>query len=176
MSLQCKYWFKLYITWDTRTKCDRTSKCESELCIATIFNFVSQSYWNHPKDTNTAWKVSIFGVILVCNFPQSDWIRRDAEYLSVFSPIAGTCRPDNSEYRHFSCSANIWRRKSKQWKWKKNSWFWYLFLFNFWPLLSKFYFCKGYWSLGSVSTHFLKCFKYFLLFFCIFCTRYQVPC
>ena len=40
----------------------------------------------------TAWKVSIFGVILVRMFPHLDWIRRDAEYLSVFSPKCGKIR------------------------------------------------------------------------------------
>ena len=38
---------------------------------------------------NIAEKVSVFGVILVAIFPHSDWIRRDAEYLSVFNPNAG---------------------------------------------------------------------------------------
>ena len=31
-------------------------------------------------------KVSIFGVTLVYIFPHLDWMRRDMEYLSVFSP------------------------------------------------------------------------------------------
>ena len=38
------------------------------------------------------------------NFPHSDWIRRDTEYLSVFSPNAGNCEKNadqnNSEYAH----------------------------------------------------------------------------
>ena len=34
----------------------------------------------------TARKVSVCGVFLVSIFPHSDWIRRDTEYLSVFSP------------------------------------------------------------------------------------------
>ena len=38
---------------------------------------------------STAWKVSKYGVLLVRIFPHSDWIRRDTEYLSVFSPNAG---------------------------------------------------------------------------------------
>ena len=37
----------------------------------------------------TAWKVSVFGVFLVRIFPHSDWIRRDTEYLLVFSPNVG---------------------------------------------------------------------------------------
>ena len=39
--------------------------------------------------TNTAWKVSVFGVILVRIFWHLYWIRRDIPYLSVFSPNAG---------------------------------------------------------------------------------------
>ena len=42
----------------------------------------------------TAWKVSVFGVILVGIFPHLDWIRRDMEYLSVFSPNAGKYGPE----------------------------------------------------------------------------------
>ena len=38
-------------------------------------------------------------------FPHSDWMRRDTEYLSVFSPNAGKCDKNadqnNSEYGHF---------------------------------------------------------------------------
>ena len=41
--------------------------------------------------TITAWKVSVFGIILVRIFPHSDWIWRDATYLFVFSPNAGKC-------------------------------------------------------------------------------------
>ena len=32
----------------------------------------------------TAWKVSVFGVFLVCIFPHSDWIWRNTPYPSVF--------------------------------------------------------------------------------------------
>ena len=44
--------------------------------------------------TYTAWKVSIFGVILVRTFPLSDWTRRDTQYVSVFRSNAGKCRPE----------------------------------------------------------------------------------
>ena len=33
----------------------------------------------------TAWNVSVFGAILVGIFPYSDWIRRDTEYLRIYS-------------------------------------------------------------------------------------------
>ena len=42
---------------------------------------------------NTAWKVSVFGIILVRIFPHSDWIRRDTPYLFVFRPNAGKYGP-----------------------------------------------------------------------------------
>ena len=42
----------------------------------------------------TEYKVSIFGVILVRISPHTDWIRRDTEYLSVFSPNAGKYGPE----------------------------------------------------------------------------------
>ena len=63
------------------------------------------SHISHILIPYTAWKVSIFGVILVRIFPHLDWIRRDTQYLSVLSPNVGKCRPDNSEYGHFLRSA-----------------------------------------------------------------------
>ena len=50
------------------------------------------------------YQVSIFGVFLVRIFPHSDGIRRDTEYLSVFSPNAGKCGPEKLQIRHFSRS------------------------------------------------------------------------
>ena len=45
-----------------------------------------------------------------CIFLHSDRIRRDTEYLSIFSPNVGKCRKNadqnNSEYRHFLCSVS----------------------------------------------------------------------
>ena len=51
-------------------------------------------YKSHWHDNSfcwhgTAWKVSVYGVILVCIFSHSDWIRRDTSYFSVFSSNAG---------------------------------------------------------------------------------------
>ena len=42
---------------------------------------------------NTTWKVSVFGDFLVCIFPHSEWIGRDTECLSVFSPNTGKYGP-----------------------------------------------------------------------------------
>ena len=47
----------------------------------------------------TAEKVSVFGVILVCILPHSDWIRRDSLYLSV--RMRGNVDQNNSEREHF---------------------------------------------------------------------------
>ena len=46
------------------------------------------SWRNEFLKACTAWKVSVFGVILVRIFSHSDGIRRDSSYLSVFSPNA----------------------------------------------------------------------------------------
>ena len=46
--------------------------------------------------------MSVFGVFLVHIFPHLNWIRRDTEYLSVFSSNAGKNRPENSECGYFS--------------------------------------------------------------------------
>ena len=42
----------------------------------------------------TTWKVSVFWVFLVPVFLHSDWIRRNTEYVSVFSPNAGKYGPE----------------------------------------------------------------------------------
>ena len=42
----------------------------------------------------TAWKLPVFGIILVRIFPHLDWIRRNTSYLSVFSPNVGKCKPE----------------------------------------------------------------------------------
>ena len=46
----------------------------------------------------TAWKASRYGVFLVRIFPHSDWIWRDTEHLSVFSPNAGKYGPEKTPY------------------------------------------------------------------------------
>ena len=48
---------------------------------------------------NIAQKVSVFGVILIRIFAHSDCLRRDTEYLSVFSPNAGKYRPEQFQIR-----------------------------------------------------------------------------
>ena len=48
-------------------------------------------------------------LFLVLIFPHSDWIRRDASYLSVFSPNAGKADQNNSEYGQFLRSDGLQR-------------------------------------------------------------------
>ena len=70
--------------------------------------------WGYPTlFTSTAWKLSVFGVILVRIFPHSEWIRRDTEYLRMWENLD----QNNSEYRHLLRSdrdawtlALSWRR------------------------------------------------------------------
>ena len=59
-----------------------------------FFHMNSLLFWWIMLVPLTAWKESIFGVILVRIFPHSDWIRRDIPYLSVFSPNVGKYGPE----------------------------------------------------------------------------------
>ena len=43
----------------------------------------------------TAWKVFVYGFILIRIYSHSDWILRDAEYLSVCSSNAGKYGPEH---------------------------------------------------------------------------------
>ena len=59
-------------------------------------------------DYATAWKTSVFEVILVHIFPHSDWIRRERErerdtYLSVLSSNAGKYGPTNTDAFYAEC-------------------------------------------------------------------------
>ena len=49
---------------------------------------------------------SFFGLCL----PHSDWIRRDTEYLYVFSPNAGKCRPEKLRIRTLFTPCLIFRK------------------------------------------------------------------
>ena len=67
--------------------------------------------------------MSVFGVILVRIFPHLDWIRRNTEYLFVFSPNMGKCGQNNSKYGHFLRSVYsevFWEELFS--KFCKNSW------------------------------------------------------
>ena len=48
------------------------------------------------NSTHTAWNVSKYGVFFWSVFSDSDWIRRDTPYLSVFSPNAGKNGPEKT--------------------------------------------------------------------------------
>ena len=62
----------------------------------------------------TSQKVSVFGIFLVRIFPDSDWIRKDTKYLSVFTPNAGKCRPEKLRIRTLFTQCLFTQRK--MWK------------------------------------------------------------
>ena len=68
-------------------------------------------------ETDTAWKVSVFGDFLVLIFPHSDWIRSispysvNTEYISVFSPNAGKYGPEKLRIRTLFTQFQIWANK-----------------------------------------------------------------
>ena len=55
----------------------------SDVVSCSKFMPTSSPWWKYLILLLTAWKVSVFGVILVHIFPHLDWIRRDTEYLSL---------------------------------------------------------------------------------------------
>ena len=92
------------------------TKCEIQMIEREIFEYC------------TAWKVFVFGVSLVCIFPHSDWIRRDAPYtpyLSVFSPNVGKYAPGKLRIRTLfsQCSATNLKRKSHFVKYRSSTYF-----------------------------------------------------
>ena len=62
---------------------------------------MSQHDVNVVRRGFTLQKGFVFGAFLVRIFTYSDWIRRDTEYLPVFSPILENTSQNNSEYGHF---------------------------------------------------------------------------
>ena len=63
--------------------------------------------------SDTTWKASVFGAILVLIFPNLDWVRRDTEYLSVFSPNAGKYGPEWLQIRTLFTQCETFRNFSK---------------------------------------------------------------
>ena len=61
----------------------------------------------------TLWKASVFGVFLVRIFPHSDWIGRNTEYLSVFSPNAGKYRSEKLQIRILFTKCGSWKISEK---------------------------------------------------------------
>ena len=66
---------------------------------------------------NTAWKVSVSGVILVRIFPHSDWMRRDTPYISVFSPYARKCGSGITLNTETFCRVKVTRSGTKHHTW-----------------------------------------------------------
>ena len=88
------YYFDHWFEW---SKCSEKSN--------NFFRFVG-SVWPWTLCSKIAWKVSVFGVILVRIFPYSDWMRRDTLY-SV--QMRGNAYQNNSEYGHFLRSVRFLR-------------------------------------------------------------------
>ena len=60
----------------------------------------------YKGDSHTAWKVSVFGIILVRIFPHLDWTRRDSIWAHAVQMRENTDQ-NNSEYGHFTqCQSN----------------------------------------------------------------------
>ena len=53
---------------------------------------------NFFRESSTAWKVSKCGVISGLLFPHLDWIRRDMEYLSIFTLNVGKYKPEKTPH------------------------------------------------------------------------------
>ena len=73
--------------------------------LVKVSNYCYFRFWSYKKfclyEVYVAWKMTVSGVILVRIFPHSGWVRR--QYLSVFSPNAGKCRPELLRIRtHFT--------------------------------------------------------------------------
>ena len=63
--------------------------------------------------SHTAWEVSVFGVLLVCIFPHSDWIRRDNQYISPYSVrMRKNPDPKNAKCGHISRSDSLLENKT----------------------------------------------------------------
>ena len=63
---------------------------------------------------STAWKVFVFGIIAVHIFLHLDWIRRDTEHLSIFSPYRENTDQNNREYGDFLRSDHHGSSKEKK--------------------------------------------------------------
>ena len=87
---------KLIELFGKKSKMHSTTKYREEWSKACI-NFLDLHVLLKIKktyfDDDTAWIVFVFRVFLVGIFPNSTWIRRDTEYLSVFSLNAGKYGP-----------------------------------------------------------------------------------
>ena len=90
-SPSCNHWWKP----NTEQPCIENTK---KLLLAFKYSKKNFRDTRHSPCANsslsTAWKVSAFGDFLLLIFSHSDWIQRDTEYLSVFSPNAENTRID----------------------------------------------------------------------------------
>ena len=68
---------------------------------------------------DTTWKMSKYGFFFLARiFPYSDWIRKDALYLSVFSPNTGEYGPEKTSYLDTFHAVRCFRNEGKFHKFK----------------------------------------------------------
>ena len=75
--------------------------------------------WKENESKLPLREMSVFRVFLVRIFPHSDWIRRDTEYIFVFSPNAGKYGPEQRPIRKLFTypsvfSLNAWKYRPEK--------------------------------------------------------------
>ena len=75
------------------------SSASTDLTIAIVSEIAIIIIISTLVFTSTGWKVFVFGVFLVRILPGLDWIRRNAPYLSVFSPNGRKFGPEKLRIR-----------------------------------------------------------------------------
>ena len=109
-----------HLTWESAVKTIHSKRVKKNILIMYFPTNIFSWFISLLKDCRFNWNNTIVHYVKSVRirsylgphfsriFPHSDWIGRNTEYLSVFSPNAGKCRKNadqnNSEYRHFSRS------------------------------------------------------------------------
>ena len=94
----------LYAMWIPRI----SSKLSQTLAKPWMFITSRFSLPYLPLGHGTAWKVSKYGIFMVCIFPDSDWIRRDTEYLYSVQMWENT---DQKKHRIWALFTQCWYLK-----------------------------------------------------------------
>ena len=84
----------MHLFWTWFSACFKVLMCINNILISVNNSNYTSVFFKHPlreKCPNTE-------IFLVRILPHSDWIRRDTEYLSVFSPNAGNYEPEKTPY------------------------------------------------------------------------------
>ena len=89
-----------YSTWNYQQIINHNFRGrQSQLICLNPLNIRSELWRRSLSKRKHVWKVSVFRVFLVRIFLDSDWIRRDAEYFSIFSPNTGKYGPKKLQIR-----------------------------------------------------------------------------